>query len=109
MAAAPQSQVNAPETPLTDASFEPYGRLLRMLMPSVRGIVVHDGFSNLVWASDEWNLADSPQSQDELCPFCNVERSAPVANQVLSQFLRCHTDTIHCRQNSTPRLRDVTL
>ncbi len=41
-----------------DASFDPYGRLLRMLMPSLRGIVVHDGFSNLVWASDEWDLAD---------------------------------------------------
>jgi len=44
-----------------DASFEPYGRLLRMLMPSLRGIVVHDGFSNLVWASDEWDLAAEPE------------------------------------------------
>jgi diguanylate cyclase (GGDEF)-like protein len=41
-----------------DASFDPSGRLLRMLMPSLRGVVVHDGFSNLVWASDEWDLAD---------------------------------------------------
>ena len=41
-----------------DASFEPYGRLLRMLMPSLSGVVVHDGFSNLVWASDEMDLAD---------------------------------------------------
>jgi diguanylate cyclase (GGDEF)-like protein len=44
-----------------DASFDPYGRLLRMLMPSLRGIVVHDGFSNLVWASDEWDLSDEPE------------------------------------------------
>jgi len=42
----------------TAASFEPYSRLLRMLMPSLRGVVVHDGFSNLIWASDEWDLAD---------------------------------------------------
>ena len=48
------------ETPAADASFEPYGRLLRMLMPSLRGVVVHDGFSNLVWASDEWDLSDEP-------------------------------------------------
>jgi diguanylate cyclase (GGDEF)-like protein len=48
------------ETPAADASFEPYGRLLRMLMPSLRGVVVHDGFSNLIWASDEWDLADDP-------------------------------------------------
>jgi diguanylate cyclase (GGDEF)-like protein len=39
-------------------SFEPYGRLLRMLMPSLGGVVVHDGFSNIVWASDEWDLGD---------------------------------------------------
>ena len=48
------------ENPVSDASFDPYGRLLRMLMPSLRGIVVHDGFANLVWASDEWDLADEP-------------------------------------------------
>jgi diguanylate cyclase (GGDEF)-like protein len=44
-----------------EASFDPYGRLLRMLMPSLRGVVVHDGYSNLVWASDEWDLSDEPQ------------------------------------------------
>ena len=48
------------KTPTTDehnrvgASFEPYGRLLKMLLPSLRGLVVHDGFSNLIWASDDW-------------------------------------------------------
>ncbi len=46
------------ESDPTAASFEPYSRLLRMLMPSLRGVVVHDGFSNLIWASDEWDLAD---------------------------------------------------
>ncbi len=52
---------NAIESPAVDASFEPYGRLLRMLMPSLRCVVVHDGFSNLVWASDELDLADEPE------------------------------------------------
>ncbi len=32
-----------------------------MLMPSLRGVVVHDGFANLVWASDDHDLADEPQ------------------------------------------------
>jgi diguanylate cyclase (GGDEF)-like protein len=41
-----------------DASFEPYGRLLRMLMPSLRGVVVHDGYANVVWASDDTDLGD---------------------------------------------------
>ena len=50
----------AMESPSADASFEPYGRLLRMLMPSLAGVIVHDGFANLVWASDEWDLADEP-------------------------------------------------
>ena len=51
----------AVEKPSADASFEPYGRLLRMLMPSLRGVVVHDGYSNLVWFSDDWDLNDEPQ------------------------------------------------
>ena len=60
MAALLEIKSTAIETPAADASFEPYGRLLRMLMPSLRGVVVHDGFSNLVWASDEWDLSDEP-------------------------------------------------
>jgi diguanylate cyclase (GGDEF)-like protein len=60
MAALLEINSNAIEPPTADTSFEPYGRLLRMLMPSLRGVVVHDGFSNLVWASDEWDLADEP-------------------------------------------------
>jgi diguanylate cyclase (GGDEF)-like protein len=42
----------------TETSFEPYGRVLRMLMPSLCGVVVHDGYSNIVWASDEWDLGE---------------------------------------------------
>src|SRR6204780_1793196 len=61
MAAVLDIKSNAIESPAADASFDPYGRLLRMLMPSLRGVVVHDGFSNLVWASDEWDLADEPE------------------------------------------------
>ncbi len=30
-------------------------------MPSLRGVVVHDGFCNLVWASDEWDLDREPR------------------------------------------------
>ncbi len=53
----------AVETPAADASFDPYGRVFRKLMPSLRGVVVHDGFSNQVWAwaSDDWVLNDEPQ------------------------------------------------
>jgi diguanylate cyclase (GGDEF)-like protein len=61
MAAVLGIKSTAIERPAADASFDPYVRLLRMLMPSLRGVVVHDGFSNLVWASDEWDLADQPE------------------------------------------------
>jgi diguanylate cyclase (GGDEF)-like protein len=61
MAAVLEMKANAVEAPAADASFEPYSRLLRMLMPSLRGVVVHDGFSNLVWASDEWDLAEETE------------------------------------------------
>jgi diguanylate cyclase (GGDEF)-like protein len=60
MAAVLDIKSNAIESTATDASFDPYGRLLRMLMPSLRGVVVHDGFANLVWASDEWDLSEEP-------------------------------------------------
>src|SRR5580693_1138717 len=61
MAAVLEIKSKVLESPAADASFDPYGRLLRMLMPSLRGVVVHDGFCNLVWASDECNLADEPE------------------------------------------------
>jgi diguanylate cyclase (GGDEF)-like protein len=61
MAASPNIKINATEKPPTDASFEPYGRLLRMLMPSVGSVIVHDGFANLVWSSGDGNLADAPE------------------------------------------------
>jgi diguanylate cyclase (GGDEF)-like protein len=60
MAAVLESKSTAIEIPFADASFDPYSRLLRMLMPSLRAVVVHDGFSNLVWASDEWDLVEEP-------------------------------------------------
>src|ERR1700684_1179472 len=61
MAAVLDMKSTVAEHPAADSSFDPYGRLLRMLMPSLRGVVVHDGYSNLVWASDEWDMSDEPQ------------------------------------------------
>ena len=42
----------------TIASFDHYGRLFRMLMPSLKGMVLHDGFGEVLWTSDEWDLDD---------------------------------------------------
>jgi diguanylate cyclase (GGDEF)-like protein len=39
-------------------SLEPYGRLLRMLMPSLKGVAVHGADASLVWASEDWDLGD---------------------------------------------------
>ena len=58
MAAVLENTMGAPESSSTDASFEPYGRLLRMLVPTVRGVAVHDGFAKVIWSSDEWNCSD---------------------------------------------------
>jgi diguanylate cyclase (GGDEF)-like protein len=46
-------------------SFEPYGRLLRMLMPSLRGVVVHDDLCNFVWASEDWEHGDDSEAVKE--------------------------------------------
>ena len=61
MASVLETKNIAVERPAAEGSLDPYGRLLRMLMPSLRGVVVHDGFSNLIWSSDEDNLSDEPQ------------------------------------------------
>jgi diguanylate cyclase (GGDEF)-like protein len=50
--------VTEPES--ASASFEPYGRLLRMLMPSLKGVLVHDALGNVAWASEDWDLGDEP-------------------------------------------------
>ncbi len=61
MASVLDAKSNVVEAHAVEASFDPYGRLLRMLMPSLRGVLVHDGYSNLVWASDEVDLSDESQ------------------------------------------------
>ena len=45
-----------PDIGTPQASFDPYGRLLKMLMPSVVAVIVHDGHGKFVWASDDWTL-----------------------------------------------------
>jgi diguanylate cyclase (GGDEF)-like protein len=40
----------------TVASFDHYGRLFRMLMPSLKGMILHDGFGETLWASDDWEV-----------------------------------------------------
>jgi diguanylate cyclase (GGDEF)-like protein len=48
--------VTEPDAPAD--SYEPYGRLLRMLMPSLKGVMVHDRLCNVAWASEDWDLGD---------------------------------------------------
>ncbi len=97
MALALETKASASETSsLNDASFEPYGRLLRMLMPTLRGIVVHDGYSNLVWASDEWNLAEYPEIINEAIanaladsePFAGIVRTLDADSVVYAFAVR---------------------
>src|SRR5450631_1638885 len=96
MAVVLEIKSNAIDSPAADASFDPYGRLLRMLMPSLRGVVVHDGFSNLVWASDEWDLADEvdvikdviANALSDAAEFAGVVRTLDADRAVYSFVLR---------------------
>jgi len=96
LAAVLEIKPNAIERPAADASFEPYGRLLRMLMPSLRGVVVHDGFSNLVWASDELDLADQPDvvnaaianALSDTAEFAGIVRTLDADSAVYSFAIR---------------------
>ena len=42
----------------TVTTFDHYGRLFRMLMPSLKGMVLHDGFGELLWTSDDWDVEE---------------------------------------------------
>ena len=53
-----ESKDIAGDKPSADASFDSYARLIKVLMPSLHEVAVHDGFCNLLWASGEWDLAD---------------------------------------------------
>ena len=87
---------SAVENPAADPSFDSYGRLLRMLMPSLHGVVVHDGFSNLVWASDEWDLAEEPgliknaiaNALSDTAEFAGVVRTLDADRAVYSFAIR---------------------
>src|ERR1700730_8705723 len=88
------------EHPVADSSFDPYGRLLRMLMPSLRGVVVHDGFANLVWASDEWDLADEPDvvkgaianALSDTAEYAGIVRTLDADRAVYSFAIREHIE-----------------
>ncbi len=41
-----------------DASINSYARLLKVLLPSMRGLCVHDGAGRRLWAAPDWNSGD---------------------------------------------------
>jgi diguanylate cyclase (GGDEF)-like protein len=96
MAAVLEIKSTAVENRAADASFDPYDRLLRMLMPSLRGVLVHDGFSNLIWASDERDLVDEPglikdaiaNALSDAAEFAGVVRTLDADRAVYSFAIR---------------------
>jgi diguanylate cyclase (GGDEF)-like protein len=102
MAAVLEVKSTVGEHPAAEASFDPYGRLFRMLMPSLRGVVVHDGFANLVWASDEWDLADEPDiikeaianALSDAAEYAGVVRTLDADRAVYSFAIREHIELL---------------
>src|SRR6202790_222511 len=102
MAAVLEVKSTVGEHPAAEASFEPYGRLFRMLMPSLRGVVVHDGFANLVWASDEWDLADEPDivketianALSDTAEYAGIVRTLDADRAVYSFAIREHIELL---------------
>ncbi len=90
------------------ASFEPYSRLLRMLIPSMRGMGVHDGFANLVWASDDWSItADQFIVNDAIQNALIDPEQFPAVMQVLDDDLSGYCFAL--RGSATELLGVVTL
>jgi diguanylate cyclase (GGDEF)-like protein len=62
----------------------------------LHGVVVHDGFANLVWASDEWDLADEPglikgaiaNALSDTAEFAGVVRTLDADRAVYSFAIR---------------------
>src|SRR5450631_1188955 len=102
MAAVLEVKSTVGEHPAAEASFDPYGRLFRMLMPSLRGVVVHDGFANLVWASDEWDLADEPDivkeaianALSDTAEYAGIVRTLDADRAVYSFAIREHIELL---------------
>ncbi|MDE2306617.1 MAG: GGDEF domain-containing protein [Gammaproteobacteria bacterium] len=48
-----------PESAAAEATFEAYGRLLKLLLPSLRGLCLEDAHGELLWASPEWSATET--------------------------------------------------
>ncbi len=97
------------ETPAkVAASFDPYGRLLRMLIPSIRGMAVHDGFANKIWDSEDWSIsADRFLVNDAIQNALTDGETYPAVMQVLNDDLTCYSFAL--RGSGTELLGVVTL
>jgi len=91
-----------------DASFEPYWRLLHMLIPSTRGMAVHDGFANLVWTSEDWSTPAVPHLVNDAIQNALTDPELyPAVLQVLDDDLSCYSFAL--RGGATELLGLVTL
>jgi len=82
-----------------DTSFEPYGRLIRMLLPSLTGMVVHDGLSNLIWASDDWAVATEHQLVTEAIANALTDTSPfPAILQILDDDTSAYSFAVRDEQ-----------
>jgi diguanylate cyclase (GGDEF)-like protein len=90
------------------ASFDPYGRLLRMLIPSLRGVAVHDGFANMIWVSDDWSVtAEQFLVHDAIQNALTDGETYPAVSQVLNDDLTSYSFAL--RGTGTELLGVVTL
>ena len=64
-----QQEVAAPTT-----SFDPYGRLMKLLMPSISAVVVHDGSANFLWTSDDWPVSQLDTTVTETIAAAHLEQ-----------------------------------
>ena len=44
--------------PATETSFDSYARLIKVLMPNLQGVAVHNRVPMRIWASADWDVAD---------------------------------------------------
>jgi len=85
------------------ASFDPYVRLLKMLMPAMQGVIVHGGRGGLIWMSDGWQLAGVDAIVQEVLATAETDPPARIVGPVRG------ASTPTMRSTASPLRKDETM
>ena len=63
------------ESTAAEASFDSYARLIKVLMPNLQGVAVHNRVPLRIWASADWDVADQEAIAEEAIAQASADSS----------------------------------